>query len=360
MRRPIRGAYVPSVFLLALTLSACGSSSAASPTSTATAIGASSTATPSAKLTVGLVTDVGGLHDKSFNRGADLGLKAAERQFGITGTVVESKTLADYVPNLRRFAQQHTGLTIAVGFSMQNAVYRIAREFPHDKFALVDAAPTDARNRVRNLSNVANLFFKEQESGYLVGIIAGLMEKHKVGKATHGVIGYLGGVSIPAVDRYLAGYVAGAQRADPGITILGGYAQSFENPPAGLSVGLDQINHHADILFQVAGASGQGYLSAAQRRGVYGIGADSNQRYLGSYIIASALKRIKVAVKIAIRQAQVGQFSGGDHRLGLAQKATGFAVSSTALPPSIVAQAKAYARKIAAGSIVPPVRIPPH
>jgi basic membrane protein A and related proteins len=360
MRRPTRGTCLPSVLLLALTLSACGSSSAASPTSTATATSASRTATSYPKMTVGLVTDVGGLHDKSFNRGANLGVKAAERQFGITGNVVESKTLADYLPNLRRFAQQHTGLTIAVGFSMQNAIYRVAREFPNDRFALVDAAPTDARNRVRNLSNVTNLFFKEQESGYLVGVIAGLMEKNKVGKATHGVIGYMGGVSIPAVDRYLAGYVAGAQQVDPGIKILGGYAQSFENPQVGLRIGLDQINRHADILFQVAGASGQGYLSAAQQRGVYGVGADSNQRYLGPYIIASALKRIKAAVKIAIREAQVGQFSGGDHRLGLAQKATGFAVSSTVVPPGIVAQARAYARKIAAGSIVPPVRISPH
>jgi basic membrane protein A len=311
-------------------------------------------------LTVGLVTDVGGLHDKSFNRGANLGLKAAERQFGITGSVVESKTLGDYLPNLRRFARRRTGLTIAVGFSMQNAIYRVAREFPNDEFAIVDAAPTDARNRVRNLSNVANLFFKEQESGYLVGVIAGLMEKQKVGKATHGVIGYMGGVPIPAVDRYLAGYVAGAQQVDPGIKILGDYAQSFEDPKTGLRIGLDQIDHHADILFQVAGASGQGYLSAAQQRGVYGIGADSNQRYLGPYVIASALKRVKVAVKIAIRQAQLGRLSGGDHRLGLAQQATGFAVSGTAVPPRIVAQARAYARKIAAGSIVPPVSIPPH
>jgi len=310
--------------------------------------------------TVGLVTDVGGLNDKSFNHLAYLGLQAARAKYHIVARVVESHAQTDYVPNLTHFAQQHSGLTIAVGFLMQSAIYSVAKAYPRQKFAIIDGAPNDAKGNVVNLPNVANLFFKEQESGYLVGVIAGLMEKQKVGKATHNTIGYMGGLSIPPVNRYIAGYVAGAKRVDPGIKILGGYSQSFTDQGKGKALGLTQISSGADILFQVAGASGLGYLAAAQQKGVYGIGVDADQGYLGPFVITSALKRVNVAVERTIRAAQTGFFMAGDHHFSVKNSATGFAKTSAIVPQSIVRQALTFQRMIKNGQIVPPTTISAH
>jgi basic membrane protein A len=243
---------------------------------------------------------------------------------------------------------------------MANAIYQVAKQFPKQKFAIIDSAPADAKGNTANLPNVANLFFKEQESGYLVGVIAGLMEKNKVGKATHNTIGTMGGISIPPVNRYIAGYVAGAQKVDPGIKILVGYSQSFTDQAKAKNIGLAQIGQGADILFQVAGASGLGYLAAAQEKAVYGIGADADQGYLGSHIITSALKRVDVAVRDTIHDAKTGRFKAGDHIFGLSNNGTGFAKPAAVVPQSIVSQADAYEKKIAGGQIVPPTTIPPH
>lgn len=350
-----------AVLPLVVLLSACGSSPSSSGTSpTSTPASSGSGGKTSSGFTVGLVTDVGGLNDKSFNHLAYVGVKAAQAQYGITPKVVESTSQASYVPNLTHFAQQHANLVIAVGFLMANAVYQVAKEYPSEHFALIDSAPTNAKGQTVNLPNVANLFFKEEESGFLVGVIAGLMEKNHVGKATHNIIGYMGGVSIPPVNRYIAGYVAGAQKVDSGVHILGGYSQSFTDENAGKEIGLTQISKGADILFQVAGSSGLGYLAAAQEKNVYGIGVDANQGYLGSYVITSAVKKVNVAVEQTIRALQTGHFKAGDHTFGLQQNATGFAPPSSVVPASIVSQAQAYAKKIKSGAIVPPTTIPAH
>jgi basic membrane protein A len=216
----------------------------------------------------------------------------------------------------------------------------------------------DAQGAIHNLSNVANLFFKEQESGYLVGVIAGLMEKQRVGKAIHGGIGYLGGEAIPQVDTYLAGYVAGAHQVNPGIRIFGDYGPGFSDAAAGGQIGLRQISNGADILFHVAAQTGLGYLSAAQQQGVYGIGVDADQSYLGPVIITSAVKKVDVAVRLTIGSVLNGTFSGGNHRYGAKEGATGFAPPSKVVPKSIIAIANQYEQKIARGTIVPPTEIP--
>ncbi len=350
-----------TILPLIVLLSACGSSGSSGATSSSSSSSSSSSAnSSSSKVVVGLVTDVGGLNDKSFNHLAYVGVKASQTKYGITPKVVESTSQASYVPNLTHFAQQHDSLVIAVGFLMANAVYQVAKEYPSVHFAIIDSAPTNAKGQTVNLPNVANLFFKEQESGYMVGVIAGLMEKEHVGKATHNEIGYMGGISIPPVNRYIAGYVAGAQKVDPGIKILGGYSQSFTDQNVGKQIGLTQISSGADVLFQVAGSSGLGYLAAAQEKNVYGIGVDANQGYLGNYVITSALKKVDVAVEQTIHDVQMGKFKAGDHTFSMKNNATGYAPPSSVVPKSIVAQANAYAKKIASGSIVPPASIPAH
>jgi basic membrane protein A len=237
-------------------------------------------------------------------------------------------------------------------------MYQVAKEYPRQKFAIIDSAPANAKGATVNLHNVANIFFREQESGFLVGVIAGLMERNHVGAATHNIVGAMGGLSIPPVNRYIAGYCAGVHRVDPSGHILLGYSQSFTNQAAGKSVGLAQIARGADILFQVAGSSGLGYLAAAQQRGKYGVGVDADQGFLGRYVITSALKKVDVAVRLMIRDAMRGHFRGGDHIFNLKNRATGFAKPSSLVPDSIVALASSYQSQIASGRIVPPANIP--
>src|SRR5437762_10611295 len=262
---------VLAYLILATTVvAACGGttgSGGTSPSPTATA----------KQIQVGLVTDVGGLNDKSFNQAANTGRLNAEKDFGLKTSVIESKKQEDYVPNLTTFAQQNYDLVIAVGFLMQNAAWTVAKQFPNVKFAIIDGAPANAAGNTENLPNVANLFFKEQEAGYLVGVIAATMAKNKVGKATHNTLCSMGGIPIPPVDHYMAGYQDAIKTIDPSATILIGYSNDFVDQQKGKEVGLNHISKNCDILFQVAGGSGLRYLAPAKEKGVYGIGVDVDQ-----------------------------------------------------------------------------------
>ena len=243
---------------------------------------------------------------------------------------------------------------------MARALYTAAREFPRARFAIIDARPLDPFNHEVSLPNVENLLFKEQESGYLAGVLAGLMEKGHIGQSTHNTIGYVGGGNIAPVNRYLAGYVAGARSVDPGIKILGEYADTFADPVKGAQIANRQIDSGADILFQVAAQTGAGYEGAAQKRGVYGIGVDTDQSYLGRFILTSAIKKVNVAAKIAVRDVVGRRFRGGDRLLGAADGATGYARPAAIVPSGIVAQLKRTRQQIAAGKIIPPTSIPAH
>lgn len=348
-------AWIAGIVIASMALTACGSSPSAAKSTSTPKSGSSSS---SGKFSVGLVLDVGGVNDKGFNHLAYLGMKAAEAKYGVTGSYVVSNSSADYVPNLTHFAAAHKSIVIGVGFDLANAIYQVAKQYPKEKFALVDSAPANAKGATVNLKNVANLFFEEQQSGYLVGVIAGLMEKDKVGKATHNVIGYMGGQAIPPVIHYIAGYVAGSHAVDPSVVVKGGYSNSFTDQDKAKSIGITQIGSGADILFAVAGLSGLGYLAAAQQKGVYGIGVDADQGYLGKYVITSAIKKVNVAVASIIHDAKTGTFKGGDHEYSLKNSATGFAPTSPLVPAKIVAVAKADALKIKEGKITPPTTIP--
>lgn len=344
-------------------LTACSASSSPAPTATPrpTSTATSLQTVPKGNgFTATLITDVNGLHDRSFNALAWRGLKAAKKRYGLSINAVESRSASAYLPNLVRAAQHYSTLTIAIGYGMARAVYTAAHQFPLARFAVVDGRPLDENNKEVNLRNVENLLFKEQDAGYAVGVIAGLMEKDRVGKATHNTIGYLGGQPIPAVDHYLAGYVAGAKKVDPAIKIIGDYAHSFADPKGGQAIGNRQIAAGADILFQVAADSGRGYLDAARSHGVYGIGVDSNQRFLGPEVITSAVKRVNVAVRIAVHDTFTGHFHPGDLLLGASSGSTGFAHPAPVVPAAVVSQARSYAKQIASGTIVPSTTIPNH
>jgi basic membrane protein A len=323
----------------------------------AAARGVSSQHAAAKRLSVGLVLDVGGVNDKSFNHLAYVGLSTVEAKYHVKGSYIPTQEQAQYVPNLTHYALQHPSLIIAVGGLMEQAMYTVGRQYPHQKFAEIDGAPADANFVNHNLPNVANLIFHEQEAGFLVGVLAGLMEKEHVGAATHNTIGAMGGLPVPAVIRYIAGYAYGAKLVDPGIKIKVSYSQSFTDEGKGNSIGRTQISEGVDILFQVAGASGLGYLRAAQTSGKYGIGVDANQDYLGPYVITSALKRVDLAVERIVGQLATGHFRPGNHFFTIRNGAIGYAKPAKVVPASIVRQVNAYEAKVKAGKITPPTTI---
>src|ERR687885_527856 len=236
------------------------------------------------------------------------------KDLGVEGRVIESKKQEDYVPNLTTFAQQNYDLVIAVGFLMQNAAWKVAKQFPNVKFAIIDGAPANDKGDTENLPNVANLFFAEQEAGYLVGVIAGTMAKNKVGKAAHNTVCSMGGIPIPPVDKFIAGYQDAVKTVSPSTVILNGYSNDFVDQAKGKEVGLSHISKNCDILFQVAGGSGLGYIAAAKEKGVYAIGVDVDQIDVApGTVITSALKRVNKAVVDTIKSLQDKKFKAGDN-----------------------------------------------
>ena len=274
--------------LAAFGVAACGSSNSSSTSST------SSTASSGKKIKVGLVTDIGGLNDRSFNHLADVGLMDAQSKLGAQGRVLESHSDADYIPNLTTLASQHYDLVIGVGFLMADAVDTVAKKFPNTKFAIID-------------SDVTTMKGKEQEAGYLVGYLSGLYAKDN--KIT--TVSSVGGQKIPPVDHYIAGFQAGAKKADPSIKTLNAYSQDFVDQAKCKELALNQIAQGSKVVFQVAGACGLGALDAAKEKSVQGIGVDADQAYIGPQVFTSALKKVDVAVYDAIKGVQGGAYKGG-------------------------------------------------
>ncbi len=339
-----------TLVILAMIISACGGGATASPSPTKTATTAA-TATLK-KVRVGLVTDVGGLDDKSFNALANKGRNDAQSQLGVETNVIESKEQANYVANLTTFAGQGYDLVIAVGFFMTNATWKVARQFPNVKFAIIDGAPTDDSGKTENLPNVANLFFKEQEAGYLVGVIAGELEKSKVGKATTNTACAMGGIPIPPVDRYIAGYQDALTKY--GVKFVIGYSQSFTDQQKGVELGNQHVAQGCSILFQVAGASGLGYIQAAKAKGVYAIGFDADQNYVApDTVITSALKRVDKAVFDTTKAARDGSFKAGDNFFSAANDGIGYGILSKDVPASAKAAADQALADIKSGKITP-------
>jgi len=304
-RSPYRAILIALILAIgSFAVAACGSDddegsggSASSSTSTA--------AKPAAKkIKVGLVTDIGGLNDRSFNALANKGTQDAVKQLGVTGRVLISKSNADYVPNLSTLAQQKYDLVIAVGFLMGDATEKVAGKFPNVKFAIIDSSAAGMKSKPKN---VEGLLFSEQEAGYLVGYLSGLYAKDNNITA----VGSVGGQKIPPVDHYIAGFQAGAKKADPSIKTLNSYSQDFVDQAKCKEIALDQISKGSKVEFQVAGQCGLGVLDAAKEKSIQGIGVDADQGYLGPQVFTSALKKVDVAVLNAIKGAQEDKFTGG-------------------------------------------------
>ena len=328
---------------LVVLLAGCGGSKKSATTSTATG---SSGGSGAKAIKVGLVTDINQLNDRGFNHLAYMGLLKSQRELGIQGRVYQSASAQDYIPNLAQFAQQGYDLVISVGFAQADAVAKVAKRFPKTHFAIIDV---DATTLTGKPKNVLGLLFREQEVGYLAGYLSGLLEKAKPGPH---VIGSVGGMKEPPVDRFIAGYQAGAKKADPGIKLLNGYSQDWVDLAKCKEEALNQIAAGSTIEFQVAGGCGLGTLDAAKEKHVWGIGVDADQSYLGPHVLTSATKRVDEAVFLTVKDVIAGKFRGGRNAIfGLAQNGVGLGKISPKVPQKDVAAVDKIRREIIGGQI---------
>jgi basic membrane protein A len=300
-------------------------------------------AAPAATLKIALVTDVGGLDDKSFNFLANKGLTDSKKKLGVAGRVYISKTSSDYIPNLTSAARTYKAdLVIAVGFLMADQVSAVAKKYPDTKFAIIDFPWVALKGKP---ANVRGLIFAEEEAGYLAGVAAATVTKT-------GVIGSTGGMKIPPVDAYIAGYQKGAKATKKGIKTLNGYSQEFVAQDKCKENTLNQIAAGADVVFQVAGQCGLGVLSAAKEKGVWGIGVDADQGYIGTHVLTSAQKKVNQAVFSSVAMVKAGTFKGGtDTLFNVKNGGVGFGKISPKAPATLKAKLTAVAKQIAAGKI---------
>jgi basic membrane protein A len=300
---------------------------------------------PTSALKVGLVADAGQLNDNGFNELAYKGLKRAERELGITGRVVEAKSAADYVPNMSTLARQGFDLIIGVGFAQGDAIASTAKRFPDTSFAIVDVDQSFLKGKP---ANVQGLLFREEQVGYLVGYLAALEAKRAGGDAVSAV----GGFKEPPVDRFIAGYKAGAEAAAPGTRVRWDYSQDWEDQAKCKELALNQIAAGSKVVFQVAGGCGLGALSAAKDERVWGIGVDGDQSFLGPHVLTSALKGVDSAVFLTIEALEDGSFEGGKNVVfGIDQEGVGLGTTSPKANADDVAAVADVEQKLADGEI---------
>jgi basic membrane protein A len=293
---------------------------------------------------IGIVFDIGGKDDKSFNSAAWEGVKRAASEFDIHLRDVEPGEPSSIEPSMRILAERGYDLIIGVGFAQAPIMEQVARDYPDIKFAIVDG--------VIDTPNVASLLFKEHEGSFLVGMIAGLTTKANK-------IGFVGGMDIPLIHRFQTGYEEGARYANPKVQILYNYVGitdgAWNNPGKGKELAKAQIESGADVIFQAAGNSGLGVFDAAVENQKLAIGVDSNQNWVkpGS-ILTSMTKRVDVSVYNTVKETIEGRFKGGIHLFGLNNEGVGYALdqyNQSLIPQPVLDQVEQAKQEIISGKI---------
>jgi basic membrane protein A and related proteins len=306
---------------------------------------------PNAHVRIGLVFDVGGRGDKSFNDAAYRGLLRAQRELGVSAEFLEPASSEDREAAMRLFAARGLDLVIGVGFIFSSDVDRVARDFPRVHFACIDYAPPPTGAP----PNVAGLVFHEEEGSYLVGGVAALMSKTK-----H--VGFVGGMQTPLIRKFEAGYEAGVHAVCPECVVHSGYTgttpDAFKDPAQGKALAIAEIAAGADVLYHAAGATGHGVFEAAHDAGRYAIGVDSDQHdEMPDTVVTSMVKRADVAVFDMIRGVVDGHFEGGMHVFGVKDGAIDYVHEgphATLLPRDVIARVEQLRQQIATGAVVVP------
>jgi basic membrane protein A and related proteins len=306
---------------------------------------------PNARVRIGLVFDVGGRGDKSFNDAAYAGLLRAQRELGVSTEFLEPASSEDREAAMRLFAARGLDLVIGVGFIFSSDVDRVARDFPRVHFACIDYAPPPSGAP----PNVAGLVFHEEEGSYLVGGVAALMSKTK-----H--VGFVGGMQTPLIRKFEAGYEAGVHAVCPDCVMHSGYTgttpDAFKDPAQGKALAIAEIEAGADVLYHAAGATGHGVFEAAHDAGRLAIGVDSDQHdEMPDTVVTSMVKRADVTVLDTIRGVVEGHFDSGMHVFGVKDGAIDYVHEgphATLLPRDVIARVELLRADVASGRVVVP------
>jgi basic membrane protein A len=306
----------------------------------------------------GVVSDVGRFNDKGFNQLALKGCKSGARKAKGTCRPLESRATSDYLPNFTRLQRDGADISIATGFLLAEGTATVAKRFADAKFTIVDysvkAAPfANAKGKVL-IKNVVGLTFATNQNSYMIGCLAALMAKRDGGN----MISAVGGIKIPTVDIFIAAYRAGARKCAPGTQTLIDYSQEFVDQAKCSELATNQIDRGSKVVFAVAGGCGLGALDVAKEAGVWGVGVDTDQSFLGRHILTSAVKRVDVAVETAVVSAKNGTFKGGtDLNFNLKNKGVAVGKINSRVPKAFIARMNAIGKQILAGKIKPPTKV---
>lgn len=338
-----------SVFLIlisAFIFSSCGSRSEAQ--------------SKQCQIKVGIVFDIGGKNDRSFNAAAWEGVKRAEKDLPICLYDVEPGNPTSIEPAMRAFAEKNFDLIIGVGFAQGPIMANVANDYPNIKFAIVDGVIFEEDGKTPK-KNVASLVFREHEGSYLVGMIA-------AAKSKTGTLGFVGGMDIPLIHKFETGYEEGARSVNPNIKIIDNYVGvtdgAWNNPGKGKELALSQIEKGADVIFTAAGNSGLGAFDAVEQYGKnpntgeankFVIGVDSNQNGVKpGFVLTSMVKRVDNAVYDVVKEVLSGKFEGGFHVFGLDKNGVAYAMdenNKSLISPETVQKVEEAKSKIVAGEI---------
>lgn len=321
--------------------------------------GAKTEARKDCQIRVGIVFDIGGKNDRSFNAAAWEGVRRAEKDLPICLHDVEPGNPTSIEPAMRAFAEKNFDLIIGIGFAQGPIMQKVADDYPEIKFAIVDGVIFEKDGKTPK-QNVASLVFREHEGSYLVGMIAAQ-------KSKTGVLGFVGGMDIPLIHKFETGYEEGAKAINPNVKVVQNYVgvtdSAWNNPGKGKELALSQINQGADVIFTAAGNSGLGAFDAVEQFGVnaqgeankFVIGVDSNQNGVKpGFVLTSMVKRVDNAVYDVVKEVLSGAFKGGFHVFGLDKDGVAYAMddnNKNLIAPEILQRVEEARSKIVGGEI---------
>lgn len=324
------------------TTSTTSASKTESTSKTESASKTTSTPATQSELKVGLITDVGGIHDHSFNETSWKGLEQANKDLGVTINYLESKTDADYTSNIETFVDEEYDLIVCIGFKLAEATKKAAEAHPDIKFAIVD----DASNA--SLPNVTCLTFKQEQASYLVGYVAGLMTKKNN-------VGFVLGMASEMMNKFGYGYLAGVYAANPEAKVQQINANNFADPAIGKTSATTMITNGADVIFHAAGGTGVGVIQACQEAKISAIGVDTDQNSLApDTVITSAMKRVDNAVYDTVKQLVDGTLKSGENVYDLSKGGVDIAPTTDLLSEEVLKKVEEVKAKILSGEVVVP------
>lgn len=306
--------------------------------------------TESKKVKVGMITDVGGVHDESFNQSSWEGLQAVQKELGedkVEVKYLESSQDSDYVPNIEQFVDEDMDLIIGVGYKLADAIKQASEDYPEQQFALIDD------QYETQPANVTSLLFEDNASSYLTGLIAGRMTETDV-------VGFIGGMESVVISKFENGFKAGVKDANPDAEILVQYANSYSDQALGKSIANSMIANGADVIFPAAGAVGTGAIEAVKEKDKMAIGVDRDQNSLApDHVITSAMKNIDVAVANLVKSFVDGTYKSGEVVIGtLATEGVGIAPTSDKnVPQDVLDYVNEQVTEITNGNIVVPATL---